>query len=213
MNSRQFLVLFASVAILKFVDCTFGTEAVVSGLGVYIPLASATAGTLSLPLAVLGVLKLAAAVKLAGGFHLSSLKGPELQYAEPSSYGKFARATYAQYARNMQRAHRNKRSAEQSEAVFALVSSMDMYSCGKALVCGLDAKDPQTLSQDEQLIMALFADRKGKHYVDPASAMAEYELAAELGLATKDEVACRKRYSTCPYTADEMMSALRQSQL
>jgi len=106
-----------------------------------------------------------------------------------------------------------KRSAEESEAVFSLVSSMDMYSCGKALVCALEAKDSQSLNQDEQIIMALFADRKSKHSVNPGSAKAEYELAAELGLATKDEVACRKRYSTCPYTSDEMMGALRNSQL
>ena len=64
-----------------------------------------------------------------------------------------------------------------------------------------------------KLFLNFFSDRKGKSYVDPASAKAEYELAAELGLATKDEVACRKRYSVCPYTADEMMGALRNSQL
>ena len=58
-----------------------------------------------------------------------------------------------------------------------------------------------------------FSDRKSKHSVNPGSAKAEYELAAELGLATKDEVACRKRYSTCPYTSNEMMGALRNSQL
>ena len=57
-----------------------------------------------------------------------------------------------------------------------------------------------------------FSDRKSKS-LNVASTKIEYELAAELGLATKDEVACRKRYSTCPYTADEMMGALRDSQL
>ena len=145
MNSRQFLALLASAAILKIVDCTF-TAPVISGLAVHLPLISATAGTLSFPLAVLGVLKLAAAVKLAGG--LSFFKGvSEPEYAEPSSYGRYASSYY----------HRSKRSAENSEAVFSLVSSMDMYSCGKALVCGLEARDQQTLAQDEQLIMALFA--------------------------------------------------------
>jgi len=202
MNSRQFLALFASAAILKIVDCMF-TAPVIYGLGVHIPLVSATAGTLSFPLAVLGVLKLAAAVKLAGGLSFFNKAVSEPEYAEPSSYGRYASSYY----------HRSKRSAENSEAVFSLVSSMDMYSCGKALVCGLQARDQQTLAQDEQLIMALFADHKGKHSVNPGSARAEYELAAELGIATKDEVACRKRYSTCPYTADEMMYALRQSQI
>lgn len=217
MNSRQFLVLFASVAILKIVDCTFDA-AVVSGLAVHIPLASATAGTLGFPLAVLGVLKLAAAAELAQYYALSQgaaePEGYEKASTYPVNYRFASRASpIQQYRRHYAQVHRHKRSAENSEAVFALVSSMDMYSCGKALVCGLEAKDPQTLSQDEQLIMALFADRKNKHYVNPGSAKAEYDLAAELGLVTKDQVACRKRYSTCPYTADEMMTALRQSQL
>jgi hypothetical protein len=120
------------------------------------------------------------------------------------------RQAYQTYVRNI----RSKRSAENNpEAAFLLVSSMDMYSCGKALVCGLQAKDARTLNQDEQLILALFADRKGKHVVNPGSAKAEYDLAAELGLVTRSEVACRQRYNTCPYTADEMMTALRQSQL
>jgi hypothetical protein len=210
MNTKQFLVLFASVAILNIADCTFD-PIVVQGLAAYLPLVSASAGALSLPLAVLGVLKLAAALKLSG-ISLASLKGgqSEPEYAEPSGYGRqYSRSRPHRFAR-----YRNKRSAdESSEAIFSLVSSMDMYSCGKALVCALEAKEEQSLTQDEQIIMALFADRKGKSYVDPASAKAEYELAAELGLATKDEVACRKRYSVCPYTADEMMGALRNSQL
>lgn len=217
MNSRQFLVLFASVAVLKIVDCTFGESGalVVSGLGVHLPLASATAGTLGFPLAVLGVLKLAAAVELATLYQASQLAA-ELPAEEASAYGRAYRrpSPIQRYRYKFLSQKRQKRSAESSEAVFALVSSMDMYSCGKALVCGLEAKEPETLSQDEALIMALFADRKNnKHYVNPGSAKAEYELAAELGLATKDQVACRKRYSTCPYTADEMMTALRQSQL
>ena len=57
------------------------------------------------------------------------------------------------------------------------------------------------------------SDRKAKKAVNPGSAKAEYDLAAELGLATKDQVICRQRYASCPYTAEEMMSALRQSHL
>ena len=154
MNSKQFLVLFASVAILNIADCTLD-PVVVSGLAVHLPLISASAGALSLPLAVLGVLKLAAALKLSG-VSLASLKGlglPEPSYAEPSGYGRqYSRSRPHRFAR-----YRNKRSADESEAVFSLVSSMDMYSCGKALVCALEAKDIQSLTQDEQIIMALFA--------------------------------------------------------
>ena len=57
------------------------------------------------------------------------------------------------------------------------------------------------------------SDRKTKKIVNPGSAKAEYDLAAELGLATKDQVICRQRYASCPYTAEEMMKALRQAHL
>ena len=151
MNTKQFLALFIAVAILNVADGTF--EAVVSGLAVHVPLASATAGTLSFPLAVVGVLKLVAAANLYARY--AGLKEAEPVYGEPA-YARFARMgrqAYQSYARNI----RSKRSAENPEAAFLLVSSMDMYSCGKALVCGLQAKDAQTLDQDEQLILALFA--------------------------------------------------------
>ncbi len=49
--------------------------------------------------------------------------------------------------------------------------------------------------------------------MNPASAKAEYDLAAELGLASKSQIMCRHRYASCPYTADEMMDALRSSKL
>ena len=45
------------------------------------------------------------------------------------------------------------------------------------------------------------------------SAKAEYEIAAELGQITKNQVICRERYVNCPYTAEEMMAALRNADL
>ena len=59
------------------------------------------------------------------------------------------------------------------------------------------------------------SDRKGgkNKYVNPGSAKAEYDLAAELGLASRNQVICRQRYASCPYTAEEMMNALRNSHL
>lgn len=49
--------------------------------------------------------------------------------------------------------------------------------------------------------------------VNPGSAKAEYDLAAELGMVSRSQVVCRQRYSTCPYTAEEMMKALRLSNI
>ena len=59
----------------------------------------------------------------------------------------------------------------------------------------------------------IFRDRKDLKNVDVRSAKAEYDLAAELGLASKSQVVCRQRYSTCPFTADEMMKALRTANI
>jgi len=89
---------------------------------------------------------------------------------------------------------------------------MDTLECGKALICELEAKEE--VLEDEALILTLFSDRKSKkHTVNPGSAKAEYDLAAELGLASKNQVICRQRYASCPYTAQEMMEALRNSHL
>jgi hypothetical protein len=90
---------------------------------------------------------------------------------------------------------------------------MDQLECGKNLVCELEAKSGEDMDADEALILTLFSDRKFKKQVNPASPKAEYDLAAELGLASRSQVICRQRYSSCPYTAEEMMSALRNSHL
>ena len=58
-----------------------------------------------------------------------------------------------------------------------------------------------------------FSDRNELKNVDVRSAKAEYNLAAELGLASRSQVVCRQRYSTCPFTADEMMKALRTANI
>ena len=49
--------------------------------------------------------------------------------------------------------------------------------------------------------------------MNPASPKAEYDLAAELGKASKNQILCRARYASCPYTGEEMMAALRNSRL
>merc|ERR1739847_237706 len=75
------------------------------------------------------------------------------------------------------------------------------------------SRSAEDVEADEALILSLFGDRKFKKQVNPASAKAEYDLAAELGLAPKSQDICRQRYASCPYTMDEMMKALRNSHL
>jgi hypothetical protein len=103
------------------------------------------------------------------------------------------------------------------EALFSLISAMDTYGCGKQLICELETKDPKSLASDEAIMLQLFS-KNNKHKKEQSvesltSPKAEYELAAEIGKTTKSQVLCRSRYANCPYTADEMMVALRNSQL
>ena len=77
---------------------------------------------------------------------------PDLDLPEvPSPLGHNKRQGY------QQRQRRSAANEIDGEAVFGLVSSLDMYSCGKALVCSLRAKDQAQLADDEALIMSLFA--------------------------------------------------------
>jgi hypothetical protein len=187
MNSKAFMVLFFAVAIIGAVH-GFGTLTTVAYEGALtIPLLAASAGSgLGTAIAVLGVLKLGAAALLLA-----------------SSAGE-ARSRQSRSAENVE---------EKKDGLFALIRSMDTLECGKGLICELETKAEDELEADEALILSLFGDRKFKKQVNPASAKAEYDLAAELGLASKSQVICRQRYASCPYSMDEMMKALRNSHL
>jgi hypothetical protein len=204
-----------------------------------LPLVAATSGTFGTVIAVIGAIKLGAAAILlklavARGYQNSALDSgaPAASYGAPAaSYGAPAAEygapapsygaptpSYGAPAPAYGAPKRHRRdvaygSDTSPEGLFTLVGSLDMYSCGKSLICELEAKNPELLDEDERLIMTLFSDRKYKKNVDPASPKAEYDLAAELGMVSRSQVVCRQRYSTCPYTADEMMKALRTANI
>jgi len=196
MNSKQFLVLFFSTCVLSFATGLGSLAAITYNSALYLPLISAGSGGLGTVLAALGALKLGAVALLLA----SNFKGEE--EAEETGYETGYRTR-----------HRRAASAAlgpDPDSLFQLVNSMDLYSCGKQLVCELEAKPDSERTAEEMLMISLFG--KGKS-VNPASAKAEYDLAAELGMASKSQIVCRKRYSTCPYTAEEMMEALSSSRL
>jgi len=191
MNSLAFTVFFFAVALFGMVQ-SFGALTTVAYEGALtIPLLAASAGTgLGTAIAVLGVLKLGAAALL-------------LLSSEAARF-RSARSQRSAEVDNVE---------EKKDGLFALIRSMDTLECGKNLVCELETKGEEDLEQDEALILSLFSDRKFKKAVNPASAKAEYDLAAELGLASRNQVICRQRYASCPYTSEEMMGALRNSHL
>lgn len=190
-----------------------------------LPLVAGTAGTFTTVIAAIGAIKLGAAAILlklavARGYQNSALDagGPASGYAAPeASYGapepSYGAPASGYGAPKNARGRRDVAYDTTPEGLFSLVSSMDMYSCGKSLICELEAKNKDLLDDDEKLILTLFGDRNELKNVDVRSAKAEYNLAAELGLASRSQVVCRQRYSTCPFTADEMMKALRTANI
>ena len=153
MNSKLTATLAGVVAGASSVTALF--TPVVTGTAVSLPLLTGTAGSFTLPLAVLGVLKLAAAASLAGVGIGSAFLGP-VKDLVPEVPGLPVSSSSA-YGSSSSYYHRQRRSIDvgSDEAVFGLVSSLDMYSCGKALVCSLASKP--ALEEDEALIMSLFA--------------------------------------------------------
>jgi len=198
MNTKAFLALFFNACLFLGVN-GFGSLTTVAYEGALtIPLLAASSGTFGTAIAVLGVLKLGAAALLLA----STLGGGE---EEETGYG-YKKRRFQRHAPEVA-------VTSDKDALFALIRSMDTLECGKALVCELEAQNEGELSQDEALILTLFSDRKLKKGVNPGSAKAEYDLAAELGLASKNQIICRQRYASCPYTGEEMMNALRSSHL
>lgn len=197
MNSKAFMTLFFTVALVGLVHGIGSLTTVVSGGAVTVPLLSSLTGLgpggLATALAVLGVLKLGAAAILGGVIAAGG---------EPAASGYEKR--YKRSAEEME---------ERKDGLFSLIRAMDQLECGKNLICELEAKSSDDMEQDEALILTLFSDRKYKKQVNPASPKAEYDLAAELGLASRSQVICRQRYASCPYTAEEMMTALRNSHI
>lgn len=112
--------------------------------------------------------------------------------------------------------YRYKRSVENfdesSDGFFGMIKNMDTLGCGETLVCQLEAKATEELEQDEALILTLFSDQLTKP-VNLSSDKAQYDLAAKLGLVSRNKNICQQRYMSCPYTSDEMMTTFRNNHI
>jgi len=105
---------------------------------------------------------------------------------------------------------RAKRSAPVEELAaidnyFSTISAMDVDDCGKLLVCQLETIPTEERTPEENMIATLFGESST---IDPASAKAEYDLAAYLGQATGSKVACARRYTQCPLDRKTISQAL-----
>jgi hypothetical protein len=105
---------------------------------------------------------------------------------------------------------RSKRSAPVEQLArlddyFQQISDLDVDDCGKLLVCQLETVATEERSLEENIIAGLFGESST---IDPASAKAEYDLAAYLGQATRSKVACARRYNRCPLDRKTISQAL-----
>ena len=141
-----------------------------------LPLVAATSGTFGTVVAAIGAIKLGAAailLKLAvargdqnsaldsGVGAASGYAAPEASYGAPEpSYGapapSYGAPASGYGAPKNGRGRRDVAYDTTPEGLFSLVSSMDMYSCGKSLICELEAKNKDLLDDDEKLILTLF---------------------------------------------------------
>merc|ERR1711936_544217 len=88
---------------------------------------------------------------------------------------------------------------------FEEITALDVDDCGKLLVCQLETVATEERTLEENIIANLFGESST---IDPASAKAEYDLAAYLGQATGSKVACARRYSRCPLDRKTISQAL-----
>lgn len=144
-------------------------------VGLTIPLLTAGVGTFATPLAVLGVIKLGAALAIALGFiAVGAATGGSQQddgyssggggygssgggggYSSGGSSGGYPRNGYGRHRRQVQEAIPEIHAPSQ-EALFSLISAMDTYGCGKQLICELEAKNQASLAADELIMLRLF---------------------------------------------------------
>merc|ERR1711935_443382 len=78
---------------------------------------------------------------------------------------------------------------------FEQISDIDVDDCGKLLVCQLETVATEERTLEENIIAGLFGESST---IDPASAKAEYDLAAYLGQATRSKTACARSVNSKP---------------
>jgi len=198
---------------LAVVGLSSGTAALTSGtLTAFLTPAGAVA--IGIGLIGAGIVKKAIAANVAGlatqdfrNFGAPSQGGGS--YAAPSSgYGAPSSGYGAPRARGKRATAEETASAfDQIDAYFYTVANIDYDDCGKRLVCEVEALPAELRTEDEVLIAGLFGDNT---VIDPASAKAEYDLAAYLGASSKSKVACAKRYHKCPTDRKTLLQAVQK---
>jgi hypothetical protein len=186
---------------LAILGLSSGTAALTSGtLTAFLTPAGAVA--VGIGIIGAGIVKKAIAANVVGlgtqdfrNFGAPRPAAPAAGYGAPRARGKRANAEETADA------------LDQIDTYFYTVANIDYDDCGKRLVCEVEALPAELRTEDEVLIAGLFGDNSP---IDPASAKAEYDLAAYLGSSSKSKIACARRYHKCPTDRKTIMQAIQK---
>jgi hypothetical protein len=225
----------AQLGSLAILGLSSGTAALTSGtLTAFLTPAGAVA--VGIGIIGAGIVKKAIAANLAGLYTqdfrnfgrphesyaapVESYGAPEPSYGAPSSgygapssgYGAPSSGYGAPKLRARGRRDTGEETAaalDQIDAYFYTIANIDYDDCGKRLVCEVEALPAELRSEEEVLIAGLFGEN---NVIDPASAKAEYDLAAYLGASTKSKIACARRYHKCPMDRKTIGQAIKKQE-
>jgi hypothetical protein len=190
----------AQLGILSAVGLSSGTVALTSGtLTAFLTPAGAVAVAIGIVGA--GIVKKAIAANVAG------LATQDFRnFGQPQQSSGYGRAGVRQRFRRSN-AEQTAAGLDEIDSYFYTIANIDYDDCGKRLVCEVEALPVEQRSEEEALIAGLFGDNS---VIDPASAKAEYDLAAYLGASTHSKIACARRYHKCPMDRKTIVQAMEK---
>ena len=105
--------------------------------------------------------------------------------------------------------YRQRRSTQLAEAdnILSLVETLDSSHCAKQLVCQIHAKQEEARTQEELMIVGMFSKVPG--VAASKLPMVEFETAAKIGATTRSGDVCQEAYSSCPYSATQILALFR----
>jgi hypothetical protein len=193
----------AQIGTLSLLGLSSGTVALTSGtLTAFLTPAGAVAVAIGIVGA--GIVKKAIAANVAG------LATQDFRnFGQPAQSG-YGRAGVRGRLSRRETAEETAAGLDQIDSYFYTIANMDYDDCGKRLVCEVEALPAEQRSEEEALIAGLFGDN---NVIDPASAKAEYDLAAYLGASTRSKIACARRYHKCPMDRKTIRQAMEKQKV
>ncbi|XP_042887598.1 uncharacterized protein LOC122263286 [Penaeus japonicus] len=93
------------------------------------------------------------------------------------------------------------------DLLLSAVTQLDSDGCIPRLLCLLETKEPSTHTQEETLLLEIFANNTEAVTAHNAA----FVYATDLGAKTRDSAACKKLFPRCPLNEGELNALLQQA--